>query len=284
MSCITTAGVVDYSQAGHDFKVQLRFFNNMFTKEPVTICEHAPKFIQRWFHCFQKHGNVEDAPRAGRPPKVPDDEARVAAEILCRGYSVTINVDGHQVVQQKHYTTLPAAIADNPRLHNMLQQYGVTSEQLLNAIHRVAPEVKQHRVSFRHLLTDDEKAHRWNVAASLRARHLGDSTLLDRMVFADETTILTHGLKREHIEVWVNTSDATFKDYTGVPGKSGDPVKAHVIAAVSAHPAYQAQRGVVYMDFTTGTSDIKRLKNLRRDGSTTTPYYEYTVSVVTLVE
>jgi hypothetical protein len=284
MSCMTAAGVVDYSQAGHDFKVQLRFFNNMFKGEPITICEHAPKFIQRWFDCFQKYGNVEDAPRAGRPPKVPDAEARVAAEILCAGYPVTINVDGHQVVQQKHYTTLPEAINANPRLSSMLQQYDVTSQQLLNAIHRVAPEVKQHRVSFRHLLTDDEKAHRWNVAASLRARHLTDSTLLDRMVFIDETTILTHGLKREHIEVWVNTSDTSFKDYTGVPGKPGDPVKAHVIAAVSAHPVYQAQRGVVYMDFTTGTSDIKRLKNLRQDGSTTTPYYVYTVSVVTFVE
>jgi hypothetical protein len=31
-------------------------------------------------------GNVDDDPKPGRPPKIPDIKAREAAEIICRGY------------------------------------------------------------------------------------------------------------------------------------------------------------------------------------------------------
>lgn len=284
LSTMTTLATVNWAQAVPQFTVQLGVVSNVFKDGPVTICEKVPAFMQRWLNCFLETGDVKDAPRAGRPPKIPDAEARLAAEIFCGGYTTTINVDGAQVPQRKYYSSLPEAIAKDTRVQNLVQQRDATSEQLLNAIHRVAPEVKQHSVTFRHMLSSAEKAHRWNTAGGLLARHRVDPSLLDRMVFIDETTILTQGLKREHIKVWVNTSDTSFKDFTSVPGKPSDPVKAHVIAAVSAHPYYQPTNGLVYMEFTTGTTNIKRLHNLRQDGSTTTPSYVYTVGAVTLCE
>lgn len=284
LSCMGTAGTLSYTQAASRFNIQLGVVNNVFKDNPVTICERVPDFLKRWFNCFLETGDVQDAPRAGRPPKVPDAEARHAAEIFCGGYTTTINVDGTQVPQRKYYGSMVDAIAKDPRLQSKVQQLGVTAAQLLRAIHRVAPEVQQRSVNFRHMLSPAEKAHRFSTAAGLLARNQTDPSLLDSMVFIDETTILTHGLKREHIKVWVNTSDTTFKDFTGVPGKPSAPVKAHVIAAVSAHPFYAATNGLVYMEFTTGTTNIKRLHNWRQDGSTTTPYYVYTVGAVTFVE
>jgi hypothetical protein len=58
-----------------------------------------------------------------------------------------------------------------------------------------------------------------------------DPSLLNRTMFIDETTIQTHGLKHDHIEVWVNSSDTRFHAFHGVPWKAWDPVKVHVIAA-----------------------------------------------------
>jgi hypothetical protein len=265
---MSALGAVNYTQAGKKFQVNLGVFKTVYQGEPVSISERPSRFVERWWEHFKKHGDVDDAQRSGRPPKVPDDVAWHAAEILCRGYTVTRNVDGRQIVEQKYYSTLPDAIAANGELRDVLLRFPVTADQLLHAMHRVAPELEHHRVSFRHMLSPEEKAHRSTVAAGLRTWYQNDPSLLDNMVFIDETTILTQGLKREHIEVWVNGSDTNFKDYTSVPGKSGDPVKAHVIAAVSAHPSFQDKHGLVYFDFTTGTSYIKRLHNKRLDGST----------------
>jgi hypothetical protein len=284
MSCMSSLGVVNFREAGHVFQVRLGVFNTVYNTEPVSISEHPPTFVERWWQHFKTHRDVDDAHRPGRPPKIPNDVALHAAEILCRGYTITRNVDGRQIVEQKFYSTLPEAVGANAELRAVLLQYSETNEQLLHAVHRVAPEVEQRRVSFRHMLSPEEKTHRSTVAAGLLTRYQTDPTLLDKMVFIDETTLLTHGLKREHIKVWVNGSDTSFKDYTSVPGRAGDPVKAHVIAAVSAHPAFQDKHGLVYFDFTTGTSFIKRLENKRQDGSTPDPRFVYTVSIVTLGE
>ena len=81
----------------------------------------------------------------------------------------------------------------------------------------------------------------------------------------------------------MNHSDARFRDYHGVPGSLLKPVKAHVVAAVSAHPAFASASGLVYMDFTTGTTAIRRRINKRLDGSQTVPDYAYWVSVLPLV-
>jgi hypothetical protein len=282
LSCMSVLGSVNYTKAGANLQVNLAVLNNVYPGEPVTIREYLPRFVQRWWEHWVKNGNVDDEQRSGRPPLIPDGVARHAAEVLCRGYTVTTMVDGRQVQHRKYYTTLPEAIAANEELKGVLQDFSVTPNQLLQAMHRVAPEIEQRRVHFRHLLTPEEMEHRSSVANGLRARCQTDTTLLDRMLFIDETTFLTHGLKREHIVVWVNSTDPGFMDFTGVPGKAGEPVKAHVIAAVSAHPAFQDKNGLVYFDFTTGTSYIKRLHNKRLDGSTTTAQFEYTVSDVTL--
>jgi hypothetical protein len=103
------------------------------------------------------------------------------------------------------------------------------------------------------------------------------------MVFIDETTIQTHGLKHDHIQVWMNSSDTRFHDFHGVPGKSWDPVKVHAVVAVTAHPHYDNLGGLVYVDFTTGTTDIKRRVNKRLDGSIRSPDFKYSVSVLLLL-
>lgn len=182
------------------------------------------------------------------------------------------------VTEHKYFSTVPEAVEHNATLSSMLEQYHATPEQLLNAMHRVAPDLVRRRVTFRHQLSRVEKANRQRVSLQLLSRLRDEPDPLQRMVFIDETTIMTHGLKHDHIEVWVNATDTGFHDYHGVPGRSWDPVKAHVVAAVSSHPSFEGTHGLVYADFTTGTTKIKRRENRRRDSSQAVPDFVYTVS------
>ena len=51
----------------------------------------------------------------------------------------------------------------------------------------------------------------------------------------------------------------------------------------AAHPHYDNLGGLVYVDFTTGTTDIKRRVNKRLDGSIRSPDFKYTVSVLLML-
>jgi hypothetical protein len=75
-----------------------------------------------------------------------------------------------------------------------------------------------------------------------------------------------------------------FNDVCPLPvGHNKEPVKVHIIAAVSAHPAFESTNGLVYVEFTTGTTHIKRRHNKRMDGSTRVDNYSYQVGGVALL-
>lgn len=283
MTCIG-GGLVNYTKAGQVFEVKIGYFKSVFPKEPAQLGEASSQFVKRWYENFVKTGNVDDAPRSGRPPKIPDSSARQAAELISRGYTVQHNVRGQQVQEHKYFSSVAEAVTYHDVLRDMLTEFKATNEQLISAMHRAAPELVRRRVTFRHKLSNDEKAKRQRVAAELLARYQTDTALIERMVFIDETTIMTHSLKHDHIEVWVNQSDTKFHDYHGVPGKAWDPVKVHVVAAVTAHPSYERTGGLVYVEFTTGTTDIRRRINKRLDGSTRSTDFVYLVSGLLLAQ
>jgi hypothetical protein len=245
--------------------------------------EQPEVFAERWFRAITTRGTLDDAPKAGRPYKIPDPTALAVANVLGAGYDYHFNIRGQPVIQHKFFTSVSEAVKQSQYLRDVKTELNVTNEQIRVAAHRVAPELRYRKVVFKHLLTPAEKAHRMSVSASLLARHHSDPTLLHRMVFVDESSILTHGLKHDAVHVWVNGSDARFQDHHGVPGSLRHPVKAHVIAAVSAHPDFASAGGLVYMEFTTGTTAIHRRINKRLDGSQAVPDYAYWVSVLHLV-
>lgn len=276
-------GAISYTKAGRVLQVQIGHFQNIFKEEPADLSEAPAEFTKRWYERFTTTGQLADAPRSGRPPLIPNAEAFEAASILVAGYIIEKNVAGRAVTEHKYYSSVPEAVAHNASLKGIMDKYHASPEQLLAAMRRVEPGLMHRRVSFRHMLSAAEKAKRRTVCLDLLSRYHADPTLLQRMVFIDETTIQTHGLKKDHVNVWVNSSDTGFRDFHGVPGKAWHPVKVHVIAAVSAHPRYESTGGLVYVDFTTGTTDIKRRYNKRLDGSTRDPAFKYTVSWLPLL-
>jgi hypothetical protein len=275
-----TAGSINYNKAGQLLQVQIGHFNNMFPEQEAHLREQPDVFAERWFGAVTTRGSLDDAPRAGRPYKINDTTALAVANVLGAGYDYHFNIRGQPVIHHKFFTSVSEAVKQSQYLRDVKTEHNATNEQIRVAAHRVAPDLKYRKLVFKHLLTSTEKAHRLSVAASLLARHHSDPTFLHRMVFVDESSILTHGLKHDHVHVWVNGSDARFQDYHGVAGSLTHPVKAHVIAAVSAHPEFASAGGLVYMEFTTGTTSIHRRINKRLDGSQAVPDYAYWVSVL----
>lgn len=275
-----SGGVVNYTKAGQMLQVQLGYFANKFPNNPAELHEEPSEFAKRWWEGFLERGNLKDAPRAGRPPKIPNIVAFHAAEIISEGYTSTSTVLGEEISEHKHFASIIEAIRFNSTLKQICDEFQATPQQLLAAMHRVAPELVQRSVRFRHKLTEAEKAHRVTVCYGLFQRYQRDHTMLLYMVFVDETTIMTHGLKGVSLKVWVNATDKSFRDYHNVPGKAWKPVKAHVIAAVTAHPQFEDTAGVVYVEFTTGTTKINRTQNLRWNGTAHVPDYHYLVSAL----
>jgi hypothetical protein len=54
--------------------------------------------------------------------------------------------------------------------------------------------------------------------------------------------------------------------------------------AVTAHPAFASTGGLVYVELTSGTTDIQRRTNELQDGSQTVGNHVYRVSVLPLVD
>lgn len=108
-----------------------------------------------------------------------------------------------------------------------------------------------------------------------------DTSMLQRLVFLDETSVFSHGNSHDHVHVWAMRDDPGFEDVCHVPRyKLNKPNKAHIIAAVTAHPAFASRNGLLYMDFTIGTTDIHRRHNKRMDGSQASHNFVYLVSVL----
>ena len=156
---ITTSalGAVNYTEAGAYLAHNLPHYNKLFPNAQASLSEAPSIFTKRWYETFKETQGVDDAPRAGRPHKIPDKSAKQAAEgILAQGYNVTYTLRGRQVEELKHFSTMSEAVGASETLRNMLAEFEATPEQMLEAIHRLAPELKHRRVTFRHSLSAAE--------------------------------------------------------------------------------------------------------------------------------
>jgi hypothetical protein len=82
--------------------------------------------VKRWWEGFRTKGNVDDDPKPGRPPKIPDAKAREAAEIIFRGYPVQHTVHQQVVTDVKYFYSVAEAIAYSATLRDTLRDYKAT--------------------------------------------------------------------------------------------------------------------------------------------------------------
>lgn len=228
------------------------------------VRSHVPEFLRRWWAAFITTGSVEDAPRSGRPPLVPGDVASEAAELVKAGQWVS------RVIRQQHYEeqvlfrSIPQAIRVTPRLGQICQQYGVTSEQLRNAMERVDPDLVRHTLHFKYAHSAEQLQERQSFCqrtlASLGSMRAEQTAQLDRMVWWDEGGVSLSPVENRAVRVWGSRGALRSVDVLHWPAARGQAdCKIHFGIGVTSHPAFVRDNGLVHFEFTTGTTFMKRL-------------------------
>jgi hypothetical protein len=257
-------------------------------KPPLYIGSKSHDYLKRWWNNFMHFGSVADAPRSGRPHKISLDGARRAAAIVKTGRWLVENRRGGVAFHRVHYTSIGEAVRLNVALQNFVQRHNINHHQLLHAMRMADPTLARRKIFFKHLFTAKELASRREFAMScLRYWMFWPSQLgnfLEHIIFIDESSIAVNKFTRSDVYVWCDSSDVSFRDVCPRQLAKGPGIVVRFIVAVTSHPAFASKGGVVYVELTSGTTDIQRRTNKLRDGAQATGDQVYQVGVLPLVD
>lgn len=213
---------------------------------------------KRWGKKLHAGEPLTDSPRAHKAPKMPKEVALRAAQYLKVGHweFVPATKTSQSRFVHRYYNTMQQACQKCVELQAIRNQYGLSNQELLIAIRAADPQLRRRRVRMKYALSESEMRSRKEGARLLLGRCNRDSSFLDRVFFVDECAIVIDNVMNKGASVYVDAHD---KGYLAVIHSERIPknkrVKFHFIAAVNA--VY----GAVYIDFTTGTTDILRQYN-----------------------
>lgn len=253
-------------------------------EENVELRSHDYNYLKTWWRNFIQHGSVADADRSGRPHKISKEDALIASEIVKAGRLVTHTVKGKTVGHLVHYTSIAEAVKENATLQQLVQDRDITPEQLLHAMHFHDPDLVRRKIFFKHSFTAEQLSERVQYAKD-RLQTLRTITFHPQhIIFIDESSIVINKHTKSDVYVWCDKHDINFSDVCHRKLPKEKSVTVRFIVAVSAHPAFAAKGGLVYMDFTTGTTNIKRRHNTKLDGSQRVGDWKYRVSLLHCVQ
>jgi hypothetical protein len=267
----------------------MEIYNAFFQPTPpLRIGSHDFQYLRNWWKHFKGQGSIEDMPRSGRPRIIHPDDARRAAAIVKRGKLVLENRRGSMVYHRVHYTSIGEAVRQNAELQDIVRRLNVNHHQLLHAMHMADPSLVRRKIFFKHLFTPKELAARQKFAFECLCylmfwpRHLGN--FLEHIIFIDESSLAVNKFTKSDVFVWCDDADVCFRDVCPRQLRKGPGIVVRFIVAVSAHPAFAHKGGVVYVELTSGTTDIQRRTNKLQDGSQARGDQVYQVSVLPLTD
>lgn len=234
----------------------------------------------RWRH-FLAEGDLKDDHRSGAPHVISVEDALLASAALKAGREITKWKHGTPFILVTYFVTVRAAIALVPELKRIQMKYGATPHELYLAMKRADPNLIRRSIFLKPAFTDAQIVERFTWCANLTAQWqlplAALKAILCRIVQCDEGrftyTVKAHGSRRVFMDKRTNLAH----DYVTLPLINGqEEATVHFFICVSAHPAFAYCNGLVYEEFTTGTTNIRRLYNTR--GQTTDEAFEYTVS------
>lgn len=208
---------------------------------------------------------------------ITEMEAKNASMLLKTGYhEYTPTRHGHYDVEHHYYTTLKEAMAKCPQLKNIYDKYDVlcddvTPQQFMEALYKYDPMLRTRRIHIKYALSDELKGERANKAKILCDRAQREADFLQRLFFVDECGIILDHELRKGTHVYCDAHDKAYRFV--IPFQKLNPnkqIKIKIMGAVNM------LTGPVFLEFTTGTTDCKRLHNKNPDGTERT----YIVSVL----
>ncbi len=280
MATLLIAGKPDFEAANHEMRQWLKDYNKGKPKAQQITVKRGTAYLDSYWRNFNKYGSVGDAPRAAKSTKVPKAAAARAAVIVKSGQEVTTRIRGKDFTYHSYYTSIEQACEKCAELEKIRTDHNATYAQLLTAMHRADSSLVFKKIFFKHTLTPAELLERSAFGQDALERLQADPHFLENTIFIDEASIVINDKTRSDVHVWCDKYDLSFTDVCPLPLHKGEEITVRWICAVSAHKAFAAKGGLVYFEFTTGTTDIHRRTNTKWDGSGADPEHAYTVSLL----
>jgi len=236
--------------------------DSSFWDQAGTVHEPPRKFIRETADRFYDTGSVGYRKYKRRKRKyssMPADEGRLAAMYLKLGHWVPeISNSGACVrLVHRYYGTVASAVQHCAGLRGLRDKYHLTNKQLLYFMHKADPKLLRRRVHIKYGFSPEELAERVKRANALWNKCNKEKDWLDRTYFIDECSIWIDNEASKGIKVYADAHDKGFHHvlhYNKL--HKNKKIKVRFIAAVNA------THGKVYLEFTTGTTKIKRVHNL----------------------
>lgn len=199
---------------------------------------------------------------------IPPDEAKMASFILKQGYTESFPLpDGEVHTEHNYYNTLGDAMDHSPALKGIYEKYkeqcdDVTPAEFMRALYKYDPLLRVRRVHIKYALDDDLKAARMQKARYFYSKANSEPDWLKKIFFVDECAINFDHEIRKGVHVYCDAHDKGYRFV--IPFEKLQPnkgIKMKVMGAVNM------LTGPIFLEFTTGSTDVQRMHNVNSDGT-----------------
>lgn len=214
---------------------------------------------------------------------IPGDEAKLASCLLKTGY-VERTPNGHGRFNEEHhyFTSLTSALEQCPPLRGIYEKYSamcdkVTPELFMAALYKWDPLLRERRIHIKYALDEELKEQRQTKADYFFKQAKNNPEWLKRIFFVDECGINFDHEIRKGVTVYCDAHDKGYRFV--IPFQK---LQANRAIKVKVMGAVNMLTGPVFLEFTTGTTDVQRMHNVSDDG--TQRNYRVSVCVTTCIE
>ena len=212
-------------------------------------------FMQYNANKFLETGSIDDRPHHPDTHKVPNATIDRCCVELKQGYTTQQQTsrpgDPPESIHH-YYTSIKQAVKRNQFLHDTCERYWVSPQHLLRRMHERDPYLKWRKVDYKPELTAEQMRERQRVA-TLQLDAIRDvPDYLDSIWWIDEVSIwFVRG--NCNVKVYADAHDeGVHQVHHCKRMKKGKTIKVRALCAVNAIT------GPCFLEFTTGTTDLKR--------------------------
>jgi hypothetical protein len=261
---VRTLAVQEYCRADFNAAKAVRRLKRRLDTATFHSIKAPCKFVKNQHTKFMDTGSVHD--RYGRKRKFSDPEtqdvvALRAAKILKFGFKSFQEIPASDqnkkpmvVPVHSHYGTLKEALDRSVGLKELMLEAKIKPKQLLKRMEAADPDLVQRTIYYKVHHSGIAIAQRMRVTAENMDRAAADPDFLRGVVWIDEATMWLVNDKHYKRKVWCSAKDWEHHLVVRCPMMAKKkPVKVHVLCAVNY------ELGPFFIEFTTGTTGIKRL-------------------------
>lgn len=239
----------------------INYYDSWVVAAGLSAMKAPNVFLRRNFRKFLQTGSIQDLPRSGRPPRLPDHIALRASYLVKLGYEVKVyfgDTTKEPLVVRKYFNSIRQACDTVPELAAILTEYNITPSKLLARMHQVDKHLTYMKLHYKLELTQPQKDARLEFSGAQLQLIAHNKEHLLRVFYMDEASILIVPGGDPNIKIWADSRNHDVQQVLHIPNlPKGKFIKVHFVVVVNP------LLGPVFMEMTSGTTDIVREHNTK---------------------